>query len=310
MSDDEPAYSEGMHWSVGLVVTWGALVLAPGCSSSDSTGPGTSSSQFGERYCALFKPCCTKAGLPTTQDGCRLLFGSAVAKDQAAADACLAQYEAWGQEPDWCETFAQKPRPASCEKAYPETGNTGGTKKPGETCSFSSDCAPSTKGSVDCYHDTGSGQDYCRVLVSGSAGSPCSGTRKGNLIIFDSTSSSGLEVTVCDRADGVYCENASCTALVDLGGACSGSLACAGDDTYCSTTCKAKVAAGASCSDSSQACQKGAYCDFDTQVCLATLANGAACTSNQQCESAYCESPGTCSASGSVGNLGLSFFCY
>ncbi len=45
--------------------------LAVGCSDDDDA------SDFGPRFCALFKPCCDKAGLPGDQSTCRMLYGSA-----------------------------------------------------------------------------------------------------------------------------------------------------------------------------------------------------------------------------------------
>lgn len=284
-----------------------AGVVAVGCSSGSGDNRG-SGGGLGERYCVLFKPCCQKAGLPDTQQTCRLLFDGAVAKDQAAAEACIQQYEAWAQEPDWCETFGTKPRPESCEKAYPDTGSTG-TQQPGEPCEFNDDCAQPSNGEPDCYHDFDTDTDYCRVLVKGTNGAACVGTRDDNLTVFSGDTSGALEVGICDRADGLYCDDTQCASLIQLGQSCSDSMSCAGNDTYCSSTCQSKVPPGSSCADSSSACAEHAYCEFESNTCLATLPTGAACSSSQECDSSYCESSGTCSASNGLNDLTLTLFC-
>jgi hypothetical protein len=283
-------------------------VIGVGCSSGSGDSQ-PSGSEMGARYCNLFKPCCAQAGLPDTQEGCRLLFGSAVAANQAAAEDCISQYETWAQAPDWCETWSTHERPASCEQAFPQ-GSNGGTKKPGETCTFSDDCAPSSKGEVSCYHDFDNDTEYCRVELAGTSGSPCVGTRDGNLTIFSGATAGAIEVGVCDKADGLYCNfsSSTCAPLVAEGQPCEESFACLGE-TYCSTTCKPKVPAGSSCSDSSSACAENTYCNYDTYVCMQSLPDGATCQTSGECESSYCDGS-VCTKSPGLGGLALPLFCY
>ncbi len=297
----------GMRTGIGASILLGGLI-AIGCSGgSDSS---SSNGNFGERYCGLFRPCCDKAGLPVTnQQACKLLFGSAQAKDQAAAEECISQYEAWAQEADWCDTFANKPRPASCEKAYPEQPSNG-TKKPGETCSASDDCAASSKGEVECYSDfSGTGNHYCRVVVNAESGGACVGTRSDNITVYEGNTSGALELAICDRADGLFCDSGTCVPVVSEGGTCTSSFSCAGDTLYCgSGTCQAKVGVGSSCQASSSACADEAYCDFSTQICQARLPDGSSCTSLEQCQSSYCDG-NVCAQFNGFGDLTLSIFC-
>jgi hypothetical protein len=40
-------------------------------------------------------------------------------------------------------------------------------------------------------------------------------------------------------------------------------------------------------------CAEGTYCDFSTETCQPPKANGAACSSNDNCSTDYCNSAGT-----------------
>lgn len=298
-----------MSRTSGLALALGAtgfLLLA--CSSGGDDG--ASSSDFAQRYCALFDPCCVAAGLPTEHKACHMLFGAAVAKDQAAADECIAEYEAMAKQSDWCATFGTKPRPASCEKAYPQGagGTNGGTQKPGDACELSGDCASSSKGPVSCHHDFGANKDYCLVLAIVGVGEACYGITSGGGTSTVNVPSGVTEVGICDRDAGNYCDSGKCAPLALLGGKCSGSGSCADDANYCGdSTCKPKVASGASCADSSEACVETAYCDFPDDVCKARLPDGSTCDTNVECLSHYCS--GTCKPSPGIGGLTLAAFC-
>lgn len=112
--------------------------LAVGCSDDDDA------SDFGPRFCALFKPCCDKAGLPGDQSTCRMLYGSARPTSKSLAEQCLTEYEALANDPTFCDFSHDEPE--SCQKAFPDGS---GGKKPGETCDNGSDCA----GDSTCDHD-------------------------------------------------------------------------------------------------------------------------------------------------------------
>ena len=56
----------GVAWAVLLGVT-----MIAGCASDDDDD------EFAERFCAVFAPCCAKAGMNGDQSSCRMLYGSA-----------------------------------------------------------------------------------------------------------------------------------------------------------------------------------------------------------------------------------------
>lgn len=274
---------------------FGALGTA-GCSGDGDDG-GSIGTELGARYCALFAPCCQAAGYPATnQNNCKLFF-SVEPKDKAAGEACIAEYEQRAQAADWCDTLGSTPRPVSCDIAYPETPDPGGSAKPGEACQFASDCATPAAGSATCYDDT------CRTVVSAASGQACVGTKDGNLTIFES-GSSALELGVCDSAQGLYCNAGTCVAIADLGGACSGSSYSCVDGTYCgSGTCKAQLPAGSSCQESYSACDDQSYCEFLDRVCVARVPDGSPCDDNEQCLSMHCDyGSGACAPPPSIGN--------
>lgn len=171
------------------------------------------------------------------------------------------------------------------------------------------DCASlPCRSSPSGYHDFDADSDYCRVRVLAPVGAACTGTKLGNVTVFEGQSQSGAtEVSVCHVDAGAYCDNGTCAARVAVGGACGGYASCAGTDTYCAGTCKTKVPAGSSCADSSEACQDDAYCPFPEDVCKPRATDGAACSSNEECLSSYCD--GTCKAHPGFGGLALGMFC-
>ncbi|MFO0569001.1 MAG: hypothetical protein U0263_25305 [Polyangiaceae bacterium] len=291
---------------MGCFLALSPFVTSVACSSGSDSGEG--SSDFGVRYCALFEPCCQAAGMPTTLQSCHFLFGSAVAKDQKAAEDCIKQYETWAKEPDWCQTFSTKPRPESCKVAYPE-GTSQGKKKLGEACQGASDCAGNAQGDVECHHDFDSGKDYCRLVRAAAIGEACIGTQQGSISVYEGTPPAGAtEVAICKADAGAYCKQGTCAAREALGGACSGFASCAGDDTYCASTCKPKVGGGGSCSDGSDACTDDTYCpSVSNPVCTARVADGTSCGVNDECTSHYCD--GTCKPNPGLGGLALFALC-
>ncbi len=118
--------------------------------------------------------------------------------------------------------------------------------------------------------------------------------------------------------DTAYCASGdTCAAKLAAGDTCSSSgdywdqpqcgagLQCEFSLSLTHYVCVAPVAVGGSCSDG-QPCVAGAHCDSGTTQCTADLADGASCTSYQQCTRHFCNSqgkcadPGICSASGVI----------
>jgi len=265
------------------------LALA-GCSEDDSP-------DLGGRYCALFKPCCDKAGIPGDQSFCKMAFGSRQPTSDAAAEQCLKDYEALAKDPTFCDfTFDE---PESCKKAFPE--DTSG-KKPGEPCTQSSDCA----GDATCHHDFQTDKETCAAFVLAAEGQACIGERNG-----ESSSWSGNpqndQITLCDSKAGLICDG-TCKKPAAVGGSCGSTHDCA-EGGYCkSGTCAARLATGATCTGYLDECNAEAYCVSASKTCEPRRPDGEACTDSNQCLSDYC-SDGKCKYNAGVGGLALAFLC-
>ncbi len=205
--------------SVILCVLAPVAVLAA-CSSDKNSG----SSAFIQQYCSLLKPCCqpsTSGGDPGS--GCvgfYSFFASNV--DAALGDACLAEIRTHQGEMTFCSNVAALT--PSCDKAL-SASTTTGTKGPGETCSSSRDCAPSSEGKVSCEFGSSAQTPMCQLVIDGKAGdAPCIGTKTGP---FTTGFASGTNPPpsrgfVCDLAKNVWCNDKSgaCEATRNLGDAC------------------------------------------------------------------------------------------
>lgn len=284
-----------MRASITAVVFRAALAFgfaATACGGDDSAG---NKDQFIAKLCAEYMPCCQAAGRPSDGAQCRAFYSAFVSSagyDANAASACLDEFRAAGDK-----KCSGDPDTPSCSKVFAR--NTG-TTKPGDACEQDSDCAPADSGKVVCEHAfiNSASVQQCQVQMVGKAGStPCIATIEGSSSFSaggDTLPASGY---TCDTADGLACddESGACVALPQIGEMClSGFYPCV-TDAYCSAgTCKGKSEAGFAC-DSSSACVEGTYCDTEKQLCAASLATGAACTSSTQCASNDCTN-GKCSA--------------
>lgn len=294
---------------LGLV---GGLLLA--CSSGG--GSGSASGDLGERYCALFAPCCTDPIFSGEQQGCKLLFSASASRNPGAAEACISQYEAYAQQADWCANFAnlaKYPRPASCDVAYPQgTGGGGGqegTKRPGEACDSSGDCAPSAKGGVACYHDFDTDEDFCQLRVPVAAGQSCAATVDGDVTYLGDVPEGATEINICDHEQGVNCEGGVCVALSALGEPCADYMSCASEDHFCSGTCQARLPPGSDCSSSTRACDEQGYCDIN-RVCIPVKPDGTTCQTHKECSSGYCDEDSVCGVfNPNPSALSLLLFC-
>ena len=286
-------------------VTAVALACATGCGKSDSE-------KFADSYCAEMAKCCGQAGLPADGNTCHDWMNFAAmggSYNSSAGDACLAEMRSQVSAGTFCTGSSSSPSP--CDSVY---GSSSGNKKPGETCSFDSDCAPSSEGKVVCasLFVNNTFIDKCQVQIAGKAGdTPCVGTQEGtNFLSYQA--SNAMDVVsrgyVCDVADAVTCQDGTCVALKALGASCLISTECV-RTAYCSypqDVCTTKISAGGACTGiAGSECVDSAYCDTNARQCMAKLANGAACTSLITCQSLYC-SGGTCQGSSTAG---LSIFC-
>jgi len=278
-----------------------------------SCGGKSDSEKFADSYCAEVAKCCGLAGLPADGKMCHQWMAFAAAGgsyNASAGDACLAEMNAEVSAGTFCADLNSSG--TACDTVF-GTGSSG-NKKPGETCSFDSDCAKSSQGDVLCaYLSTGSASiNKCQLEIPGKAGdSPCVATKDGDFTSFYTPSNATdllAQGYVCDVANGVTCQDGTCVALTALGGACLISTECV-RSAYCSypqDVCTTKIAAGGACTGiAGSECVDSAFCDTAALVCKAKLANGATCTSSLQCQSDYC-SNGTCQGNS---DLGMSLLC-
>jgi hypothetical protein len=284
-----------MKKSLGLLL---ALSAALACGKSDSE-------KFADDYCAEVAKCCAEAKLPGDGATCRMLMSFASAGSSfntQAGDACLADMRSQVSAGTFCAELGT----SACDAVF-DSGS--GNKKPGETCDFDDECAPSSEGDVKCASVSVDGAfiDKCQVQIPGKAGdSPCVGTKDGSMTMYYHTSNATDVLPrgyICDMANGLRCKDGTCTALPKVGEACDYVNDCV-RDAYCdyaADKCAARIPAGGACSGSnSDECVEGYYCD---KQCVAKLDNGASCTSGSVCKSGSCAN-GACS-----GNFGLSLMC-
>lgn len=267
-----------------------ALTVTVSCSS----GSDDSSGNLGAQFCEVFRPCCVKAGMNGSQSTCRSLYGSLPAG--AAAEQCLKDYQEQAKDPAFCQF--ELPEPESCKSAFPDDGG----KKPGESCSSSSDCG----GDGTCDKDLDTGKGTCAAFVVVGEGAACVGERNGT-----SSSWSGdavnHQITLCDYAAGFHCDTV-CKKRPAIGEACTSSHDCV-DGAYCSkSVCAAQLPAGATCSGFSDECNDQTYCVDSSKTCEPRRPDGEACDLNDQCLSDYC-SDGVCKYNPGLGGLVLAFLC-
>lgn len=303
------------------LVTFTFVALGVACSSG-SDGGGTQpapvaadKASFITQVCQSFAPCCTKAGKTPAQDQCESLYTTFLGPltyDPAKGSACLADIQKLKDTAAFCS--GEGPQSTACEQVFQTPG---GSKKPGETCTKTEECALSTEGEVECaslWKSDGTTIRKCQVQVAGKVGdTPCGGTKDGSTTSFttpDGATDLPSKAFICSFKDGAYCDQktGACKAVGKAGDACDGfdSYQC-GKDAYCnfsSSKCEPKVAVGADCSSSSDACVATAYCDSTSKKCAAKKADGAACESFDECLSDDC----TDKKCGST-NSALDFFC-
>lgn len=266
--------------------------LAVGCSDDDDA------SDFGPRFCALFKPCCDKAGLPGDQSTCRMLYGSARPTSKSLAEQCLTEYEALAKDPTFCDFSHDEPE--SCQKAFPESS---GGKKPGESCDNGSDCA----GDSTCDHDFDTDKGTCAAFVLVAEGAACIGERNGSSSSWSGDPQNN-QITLCDYQAGLHCDAGTCKQRSALGQACSSAHDCV-DGAYCpSGTCAARLTAGATCTGDWDECSEETYCVDSTKTCEPRRADGEACTDSDECQSESC-SEGVCKYNPGLAGLALAFLC-
>jgi hypothetical protein len=239
------------------------------------------------------------------QQTCHFFYGQVPILDKGAAEQCLADYEKLAQSPTFCDV-TEGETPESCKKAFPKNSGSSGSKKPGETCESSSDCA----GDATCdtpFSTSGPQSGVCVEFVLAPEGSACIGEKRGNAKSWSGDPANN-QIVLCDHDAGLYCGDQKCTKLGQLGEACLGYSGCA-EGAYCkSSVCEQKLATGAACPSYSDECNDAAFCAESTQICEPRVADGQSCQNNDECLSDYCDGT-TCAKNVGLGGLVLGIFC-
>ncbi len=128
------------------------------------------------------------------------------------------------------------------------------------------------------------------------------------------------DCTYVSCVDTAYCLASTCQARLAAGEdcvstydnwdkpRCGDGLVCDYSISHAHSICVAPVSVAGSCSDG-QPCVSDAYCDSGgTNQCTADLADGAACTSSQQCAHRFCNSQGKCADPGICDIYGVTLF--
>jgi hypothetical protein len=281
-----------------VLTTLGLSVVA--CSGS-SSGDGSLGGDYGARMCALYKPCCEKAGMgSSTQSMCKAMMNSLPPPTSvSAADQCLKDYEELAKSPTFCYFTYQAP--ASCTEAWPE-GKSGG-KPPGSSCAHDDDCA----GDADCHEDYDTHQKTCVVFVISAQGGACIGEKKGNSKWWSGNPKDN-QILLCDYDAGLRCESGICTPRSQVGEPCSYAEDCVAGAYCLNQKCAAQLAPGAACSGTTDhECNAETYCS-SANKCEALHADGEACTDDKECYSDTC-SANVCKYNPGLGAIALPLMC-
>ncbi len=278
-----------MAWAVLLGVT-----MIAGCASDDDDD------EFAERFCAVFAPCCAKAGMNGDQSSCRMLYGSARPSSKAAADQCLKDFEELGKDPAFCDFEYQNPD--SCEKAFPDQASNG-TKLPGAKCSDDDECA----GDASCWGQWEEGGGTCLAWVVVPEGAACVGVREKTGMTWSGEAQNN-QVALCDGDAGFICSANVCKPRGGVGATCSSGGECV-DGAYCdSGKCATKLTAGATCSGNYDECNPATHCAASSKTCEPRRPDGESCAEDSECSSDRC-TDGLCKYNPGLGGLALGFVC-
>lgn len=234
------------------------MFLVAACSSSGSNGGEASG--FASAFCTTVRNACCSDATTTVDDCTRIVDFSASSLDDALADACVAELRAKQSDAKFCG--APLKLAPSCERALRPKST--GTKPPGEACSMTKECAPSSEGSVECaIADDSVGKDFvCAVTVRGKEGDgPCTETvgEAGT----EGSASAFPKSYACAEADGIYCNETTrkCSAIGKTGAACSTETYACGSKGWCDQgKCAARRDDGAACART-ETCQHGSKCE-------------------------------------------------
>jgi hypothetical protein len=297
-----------MRFSLLLLCTGclGTAAASLACSSGHDAGPSAAQT-FTDQFCTLVQPCCSSPGLGNDGGACQAWVAQQAqgnSYDGDAGAACLAAMQQNQAGAAVCADDLGGNGAAACfhvfQRAY-------GDVPPGGACLQDSDCQATPGGAASCYAaidfspDGGAGGSTTRACVQTSPGQAGDGPCLQQAVGAEITSSwpdgqpvPGQTVT-CDLTDGLFCDFVShtCQGFSAVGATCDivsagYQLACGPTATCVPTTtttgqCVA-LTMGTSCVAGFSDCGPGAHCSSTTFACAPSLPEGAACTSDDQCD--------------------------
>jgi hypothetical protein len=294
----------------GGAASGGAVGAAGGSPIEQSDFPST----YASTLCAAAQTCCSRAGdtfdlqacvkaastdvmAITAQDPSRVTYDAVAAGNCVAGLASLLS--------SCVITTLGDVTPAACSQMLH------GKLTLGASCNSSQECSDSS-GPAICSA-SGTGGSVCVASVSpsrGKSGDPCRATCTEDIggqtcqamVGMPGTGTGGTgggsaASADCFTNDNLYCSSStgSCQALPLVGAKCPDGR-CA-DHAYCaaqSTMCSASTGQNACATDAE--CQASSYCNIAAVAmpgsCSPKLADGAACTSAEQCSSGGCNANG------------------
>lgn len=289
---------------IALVTGAGMWIAACGGSSSNGgAAPPVTANDFvgawAHAVCDNIAACCAKGGIGYNANNCLVAVQGLIQAGVNQATAAGATYDATAAGDCVAKTRdavvacndttqSKSDTNAACNRVY------SGTKKPGESCNLSSDCASSPDGTVTCDHWSTGSQDggassgtLCQLRKTPKGGEPCG-------------SSGGMPASVvgaCDygQSDAFACDyqTHACVPRSDIGATCTSSDSCV-TTAYCaSQKCAARLGVGGACTGFGSECDATSRCDTATKLCAAKLADGAVCMTGTDCAGGRC-SGGKC----------------
>jgi hypothetical protein len=277
--------------AAGIVL--GISILSCGRGGGQGDPATVTASDLIEGLCTMAEPCCGRAHRDDGGRQCRTGMESMLAAgayDSYAGAACMAMLRA-STPAAMCEIVTASGSP--CQRAIGPNRHPG-SKRPGEPCTSSADCAASPDGEVECRE--GSAGRWCEVQLRGKEGDgPCIGTVLPRQIVatLEPAGSTPARAFLCYHADDLQCDQAAgsrCVRPKPTGAPCETDAEC-GKDAYCRTyefACRPLKPIGASCNPE-VSCVDDAYCPLTTHTCTAWLPAGATCCTDEQCHSHQCE---------------------
>ena len=293
---------------IALVSGAGMWIAAcGGTSANGGTAPpvvaGDFVSSWAHSICDNLAACCAKEGIGYDANNCltaaegliqvgvNQATAAGATYDPAAAGDCIAESRAAAIA---CNDTTQSKNDVSsaCNRVY------SGKKKPGESCTSSTDCAASADGRVTCDQWSTSSLDggttsgsLCQVRKTPTGGEPCGCTGGAPPAVIGACDYGASDTFACDSASH------TCVPRAAVGAACTSSDSCV-TTAYCSSSqkCVARVGVGGACTNFGSECDATSRCDMNTMLCVAKLADGAACRSGTDCTGGRCSS-GKCRSS-------------